>query len=142
MAVSGTRPYGGLKPTTPQKDAGILIEPPMSEPVARVVEPAASEAPEPPLEPPGENARFHGLRVTPQSFDQVTGAQANSGVVVLACTMAPASRIRCTNTAVWSATMSRSASDPSVFLCPFIGASSLTATRRPSRARGVFPLPA
>jgi hypothetical protein len=54
------------------------------------------------------------LRVTPHSFVQVTGAQENSGVVVRACTMPPASRIRCTNTAVSGATTSRSGSDPSV----------------------------
>ena len=86
---------------------------------------------------------FHGLRVTPHSFDQVTGAQQNSGVVVLACTMPPASMIRCTNAAVWSATTSRSGSEPSVLRCPAIGASSLTATGRPSSGRGgAPPLPA
>ena len=90
-STSGTRPYGGLNPTTPQNDAGIRIDPPMSEPVASVVVPAASDAPEPPLEPPGEKAVCQGLRVTPHSFVQVTGAQENSGVVVRACTMPPAS---------------------------------------------------
>src|SRR5205823_11906963 len=59
MAISGTRPYGGLNPTTPQNDAGILIEPPMSEPVASVAVPAASAAADPPLEPPGEYLVFH-----------------------------------------------------------------------------------
>ena len=100
ISTSGTRPYGGLNPVTPQNEDGIRIDPPMSEPVARVVVPAASAAAEPPLEPPGEYAVCHGLRVTPHSFDQVTGAQLNSGVVVLACTMPPASRIRCANAAV------------------------------------------
>jgi hypothetical protein len=66
----------------------------MSEPVAGVAEPAARAAADPPLEPPGEYAVCHGLRLTPHSFDQVTGAQENSGVVVRACTMPPASRIR------------------------------------------------
>ena len=47
----------------------------MSEPVANVVVPAANDAPDPPLEPPGEKAVFHGLRVTPHSLVQVTGAQ-------------------------------------------------------------------
>jgi hypothetical protein len=76
----GDPPIGGLNPTTPQNDAGILIEPPMSEPVASVAVPAASAAADPPLEPPGEYPVCHGLRVTPQSRDQVTGAQENSGV--------------------------------------------------------------
>ena len=49
---TGTRPYGGLKPTMPLNDAGMRIEPPMSEPLASVAVPAARAAPEPPLEPP------------------------------------------------------------------------------------------
>ena len=78
--IWGTRPYGGLKPTTPQNDAGMRIEPPMSEPVARVAMPAARAAPEPPEEPPGLKAGFQGLRVTPHSRDSVIAAQQNSGV--------------------------------------------------------------
>ena len=57
-------------------------------------------AADPPLEPPGEYAVFHGLRVTPHSFVQVNGAQENSGVVDRACTMPPASMMRWTNAAV------------------------------------------
>src|SRR5690348_16855691 len=100
----------------------------MSEPVARVVEPAASDAPEPPLDPPGQNAVFHGFLVTPQSLVQVTGALENSGAAVRACTIPPASMIRCTNAAVSVATTSFSGSEPSVLRWPAIGASSLTAT--------------
>ena len=76
----------------------------MSEPVASVVVPAASDDAVPPLEPPGAKSRFQGLRVTPQRRDQVTAVQENSGVVVRAWTMPPASRMRWTKTAVWSAT--------------------------------------
>jgi hypothetical protein len=54
ISISGTRPYGGLNPTTPQNADGILIEPPMSDPVASDDVPAASDAAEPPLDPPGE----------------------------------------------------------------------------------------
>jgi hypothetical protein len=43
----------------------------MSEPVASVAKPAASAVPEPPDDPPGVIARFHGLRVIPQSRVQV-----------------------------------------------------------------------
>ena len=43
---------------------------------------------------------FHGLRVTPHNRDQVNGAQENSGVVVRACTIPPASMIRWAKTAV------------------------------------------
>src|SRR5215472_8850892 len=114
----------------------------MSEPVASVAVPAASAAPEPPLDPPGEYSVFHGLRVTPHSLDHVTGAQENSGVVVLAWTIPPASMIRWTNGAVVSATTSRIVKEPSVFLWPAIGASSLTATGSPSSGRAASPLPA
>ena len=87
-------------------------EPPMSLPVARVVLPAASAAPEPPDEPPGVTAKFHGLRVMPHSFDQVMEALENSGVVLRAWTIAPASSSRWTVMEVWSGTKSRSSSEP------------------------------
>jgi hypothetical protein len=131
-----------LKPITPQNEAGILIEPPISEPVASAADPAARDAADPPLDPPGEYSVCHGLRVTPHSLDQVTGAQQNSGVVVRACTMPPASMIRCTKALVFSATTSRSGSDPSVLWWPAISASSFTATGRPSSGRGWPPFPA
>ena len=115
----------------------------MSEPVASVAVPAASAAADPPLDPPGEYCVFHGLRVTPQSLDQVTGAQQNSGVVVLACTMPPASMIRCTNAAVLSATSSRSGSEPSVLRWPAIGGLLLDRDRQAfQRPRRRPPLPA
>ncbi len=62
---TGTRPYGGLKPTTPLNVAGMRIDPPMSEPVASIADPAASAAAPPPVEPPGLYSVFHGFRVTP-----------------------------------------------------------------------------
>src|SRR5882757_2314176 len=99
----GTRPNGGLKPTTPQKEDGIRIEPPMSDPVASTVSPAASTAPAPPDEPPGVAWRFHGLRVTPHSLVWVKAAMENSGVADRACTTAPAACTRSTNGWVTSA---------------------------------------
>src|SRR5262245_21404881 len=93
----GTRPYGGLNPTTPQNDAGMRIEPPMSDPLASVVVPAASAAAAPPEEPPTAYSGFHGLRVGPHSRECVKPAHENSGAVVRACTIAPASRCRRVN---------------------------------------------
>ena len=55
------------------------IEPPMSEPVASVEVPEASDAPEPPDEPPTPNSGFHGLRVTPCRREWVNAAHENSG---------------------------------------------------------------
>ena len=70
------------------------IDPPMSDPIAKGEVPAASEAADPPEEPPGVKAGFHGLRVTPQSRLQQMPAAENSGVAVRAWTMPPAARIR------------------------------------------------
>ena len=91
---TGVRPLGGLYPTTPEQDAGMRIEPAMSDPVAKVVVPAASAAPAPPEDPPGVTSRFQGLRVTPQRREWVTAAQENSGVAVRAWQMAPARKTR------------------------------------------------
>ncbi|MNG35404.1 hypothetical protein D3C84_1221270 [compost metagenome] len=47
----------------PQYAAGWRIEPPVSEPREKYTWPAATDAAEPPLEPPGTYSVFHGLRV-------------------------------------------------------------------------------
>ena len=112
------------------------IDPPMSEPVASMVAPAARAAPEPPDEPPGVSAVFQGLRVTPHSRLCVTGAQQNSGVVVRPCTTAPAAMIRSTIGWVTSATYPCSSNDPSSHRRPAIGCSSLSISGIPSSGRG------
>ena len=48
-----TLPYVGLKPDMPQKLAGSLILPPVSEPSETQASSAATEAADPPEEPPG-----------------------------------------------------------------------------------------
>ena len=53
----------GLRPTRPQLEAGMRIEPPPSLAWAIGTMPAATAAPEPPLEPPVERSRSQGLRV-------------------------------------------------------------------------------
>ena len=50
-----------LIPTTPQNAAGCRIEPPVSEPNEKRTSPAATEAAEPPEEPPGTVSKFHGF---------------------------------------------------------------------------------
>src|SRR5215510_3244791 len=73
---AGTKPNVGLNPNTPLNAAGIRIEPP------------------PPVDPPGVNLGFHGLRVTPVRGESHTPFHPNSGVVVLPNSTAPASRSR------------------------------------------------
>ena len=79
---------------------------------------------------------FQGFLVTPHSFVQVTGALENSGVVVLACTIPPASMIRWTNAAVSVATTSRSGSEPSVLPLPGDRGLLLDRDRQPVQRAG------
>ena len=79
-------------PNTPQRDDGILIEPPPSEPMCREPRPSAAEAAAPPLEPPGVRSGSHGLRHGSPSLFSVVGMMPNSGVFVLPMMMAPACR--------------------------------------------------
>ena len=62
---AGTTPRPGLRPTSPQHAAGILMEPMPSAACATGTMPAATAAAEPPLEPPGVREGAQGLRVTP-----------------------------------------------------------------------------
>ena len=89
---SGVRACVFLKPTRPVSAAGMRIEPPPSLAWAIGTTPAATAAALPPDDPPGEKSGFHGLRVVPSSGLSVMSVWANSGVVVLPTTIAPARR--------------------------------------------------
>jgi hypothetical protein len=103
------------------------IDPPPSPPVAMVSSPPATAAAEPPLEPPGVRAGFHGLRVTPWSTVRVTLTPPNSlAVVCPASTAPPWSRIRCTMTDVCVATLSLKTTHASVSGQPATSSSSFT----------------
>lgn len=56
------RPRAGFRPNSPQTLAGIRIEPPPSLPCAKGSNPAATAAAAPPLDPPAERERSHGVR--------------------------------------------------------------------------------
>ena len=88
----------------PQNAAGMRIEHPKSVPWAIGSMPEATATAEPPEEPAGLKAGFHGLRVGPNSTLLVLAPQANSGVLVLASTMAPAALRRRTASASSSGT--------------------------------------
>src|SRR5699024_7905605 len=53
-------PRVSLKPTTPHAAAGIRIDPPVSLPIDTGVDPTATEAADPPLEPPEIFSLFQG----------------------------------------------------------------------------------
>src|SRR3984957_5481005 len=93
---TGTRPKLALNPNVPVKAAGMRIDPPPSVPSANGVIPAATEAAQPALEPPGVSLRSIGLRVTPVSGLSPTGLHPNSLVVVLPIRIAPLAFARST----------------------------------------------
>src|SRR5471030_2208974 len=92
-------PGVGRIPTMPQNAAGMRTEQPKSVPCASGSMPLATAAAEPPDEPDGLSAGFHGLRVTPNTSLKVLAPAANSGVLVLPSTMAPAAFRRRTTSA-------------------------------------------
>ena len=61
-----TNPYVGFNPTTPQNDAGVLMEPPVSVPMAPKHISDETAAAEPPEDPPGLRSRAHGFRTGPK----------------------------------------------------------------------------
>jgi hypothetical protein len=81
------------------------VEPPPSLPCAIGTSPAATAAPDPPLDPPGVRSVFHGLRLAPWR-GSLTGRIPYSGRLVVPTTTNPASRSRRTTCASWGATKS------------------------------------
>ena len=74
-----------LQPGTSRRsDAGIRIEPPVSEPIAIATMPDATAAPEPPDEPPGICVVSHGLRTGRSGRAGVVAPNASSCMVRLA----------------------------------------------------------
>src|SRR5436190_20863808 len=84
-----TRPRLGFRPTSPQHEAGMRIEPPPSLPCAIATIPDATPAALPPEEPPGVREVSHGLRAGPKPSGSLTGRMPISGRLVLPTTMAP-----------------------------------------------------
>src|SRR5271169_2634612 len=60
-----TRPYVGRRPVTPEKAAGVTMEPEVSDPIENATRPAAVAAPGPEDEPPDQYSVFHGVRPGP-----------------------------------------------------------------------------
>src|SRR6478735_2447913 len=84
------RPRLGLRPTRPQQAAGMRIEPPPSLPCAIGTMPAATDAAEPPEDPPGVWSNDQGLRVGPVKRPSVVCRIANSGRLVMPTITKPA----------------------------------------------------
>src|SRR5262245_48112456 len=115
----------------PQQAAGLRIEPPVSVPVAPGHRNAATAAPDPPLEPPGERSSAHGLRVGPYHGLLVVEPAANSCVLHLPIGTAPASLSRWTTSASSVGTLSRKNDDPCVVRTPAVSKMSFNPTGTP-----------
>ena len=99
------------------------------------VNPAASAAAEPPLEPPGDFSVFHGFRVAPYTLFEVNAVAPNSGLFVLPMMIAPASRSRdTTESSTSSVGPSAYSADPDVVTWPYTRAMSFTKNGKPARA--------
>ena len=110
----------------------------MSVPSASATQPVVAATAAPPEEPPGVRSRAQGLRVCPKSGERQNEECANSGVVVLPTTIAPAALRRRTITGSASGTQSAKQADPRVVRWPLMGVKSFKATGTPWRgARGL-----
>ena len=89
----------GFNPTTPHRDAGWRMEPPVSVPMVAGTKPAARAAAEPPDEPPGTYAGFHGLRTGLKALFSFDEPIANSSQLSFPTITAPAARRRATTVA-------------------------------------------
>jgi len=75
-----TAPYVGFNPTTPQCEAGFLIEPPVSEPSVKSAKSAAIAAAGPEDEPPEMSLGFVGFFVGPKLEVSPEAPEANSSI--------------------------------------------------------------
>src|SRR5215510_265667 len=91
MPLRLTRPGVGRMLTTAFHPPGRRIEASVSSPSAKVEKFAATDAPDPPDEPPTVRSGSYGLRVTPNIEPKVS-PRANSESVVLPRMIAPALR--------------------------------------------------
>ena len=86
------RPYVGFTPTTPQNAAGWRTDPPVSEPNAIGTMPAATDAADPPDDPPGTRVLSSGFLAGPYAECSVDDPIANSSMLPLPTRIAPAAR--------------------------------------------------
>src|SRR5688572_19412777 len=126
-------------PTMPQNAAGIRIVQPKSVPCASGSIPAATATAEPPEEPAGLNSGFQGLRVAPNNSLTVLAPVANSGVLVLASTIAPAALRRRTTSASSAGTLSSNSGEPNVVRMPAVTVTSLMPIGSPCSGPSAAP---
>src|SRR5439155_7348275 len=134
------RPYVGLSPTMPQREAGWRTDPPVSVPSAHTASPAATAAADPPEDPPGTRPRSHGFRTGPKAEFSFEDPMANSSQLVLPIRTAPASWSRTHGVQSYGGTYGSRIFDPAVLRMPFVASTSLRATGMPPTGGGRSPL--
>src|SRR5438045_6197435 len=126
-------------PTTPHSAAGWRMEPPVSDPRARGLKPAATAAALPPDDPPGTRVGSCGVRVGPNAEFSVDEPMANSSRLVFPTTIAPASCSRETMVASYGGRQCLRMRDEHVVGTPRVHMLSLRATATPLRGPGSPP---
>ena len=103
----------------------------MSLPISREVKPIASDAADPPDEPPQVRSGLNGFSVVPYTslYDWISPAQI--GKLVFPQITAPASRTRATGSASSEGTKSASSGAPEVVMQPSVWNESLTVIGTP-----------
>src|SRR5699024_8206166 len=91
--------YEGFNPTTPQNEAGILIDPAVSEPTVAAHKPFETAAAGPLLDPPLIKSGFNGFFTGPNSAFVPIIPKENSSIFNLPIIIAPASFNRLIKTA-------------------------------------------
>ena len=120
-----------LKPTMPQKAAGMRSEPPKSDPVASQPCLAATAAADPPDDPPAAVRRSYGETVVSKSALNECEPAWNSGVFVLPTTTPPMLSSCSTIGSDTDGTRSLCSGDPSVQRTPATAWASFTKMGRP-----------
>src|SRR5436190_5683514 len=124
---SGSAPMRGMKPTTPQWQAGLRIEPPLSVPMFTCASPTAAATPAPVDDPPAVRSTSQGLRpIGSNAF--VTPYIASAESVVVRSTTPPALRARATTAASCDAIRPAWIAEPSVQGRPATGRFPFTLT--------------
>ena len=88
----------GFRPTRPQNEAGCLIDPPVSDPVAAKHKPLATADADPPDEPPGTSLLLSsdfgvsGFKTLPKKLVVLAEPIANSSIFVFPNITAPESQ--------------------------------------------------
>src|SRR6476661_1561050 len=131
-----TRPKVGRNALSPQRTDGDTMEPWVSVPMPNATHPAAVADDGPADEPLEPCERFHGLLVRPPNHWSFC---ANSPVVSLAISTAPALRSRCTTSASSSMMRSLKSAAPHVVGTPFVAKRSFTPYGRPCSGPRYLP---